>query len=232
MFEGKRKAVTFSYDDGVMQDIRLIELLERYNLKATFNLNSNLFGVAGSAIRKGKYVRVDRVKKEDIKAIYKNHEVAVHTLSHPDLTKITDSEVIYQVKKDQDQLEKVMQHEIVGMAYPGGGINFNNHISQLIQKKTNLKYARTTLNTDSFSKQKNLFQYKPNVYHIMNIQRLFELGEQFIQSTSEKEQIFYVWGHSFEFDINDTWAVFEEFLKMISNREDIYYGTNQQVLLQ
>lgn len=232
MFEGKRKAITFSYDDGVMQDVRLIELLERYNLKATFNLNSNLFGVAGSAVRKGKYVRVDRIKKENIKAIYKNHEVAVHTLSHPDLTKITDSEIIYQVKKDQEQLEKVMQREIVGMAYPGGGINFNNHISQLIKKKTNLKYARTTLNTDSFLKQKNLFQYKPNVYHIMNIQRLFEMGEQFIQSTSDKEQIFYVWGHSFEFDIYDTWAVFEEFLKMISNREDVYYGTNRQVLLQ
>ena len=35
-----KKAVTFSYDDGVTQDIRLIELLNKYHLKCTFNLNS------------------------------------------------------------------------------------------------------------------------------------------------------------------------------------------------
>ena len=40
MFHGKFKAVTFSYDDGVSQDVRLIALLDKYGLKATFNLNS------------------------------------------------------------------------------------------------------------------------------------------------------------------------------------------------
>ncbi len=50
MFNGKRKAVTFSYDDGVTQDIRLIELFDKYNLKCTFNLNSELFGINGNII--------------------------------------------------------------------------------------------------------------------------------------------------------------------------------------
>ena len=39
-----KKAITFSYDDGVTQDIQLIELLNKYNLKCTFNLNSELLG--------------------------------------------------------------------------------------------------------------------------------------------------------------------------------------------
>lgn len=43
-FNGKKKAITFSYDDGVTQDIRLIELLDKYGLKCTFNLNSGLQG--------------------------------------------------------------------------------------------------------------------------------------------------------------------------------------------
>ena len=38
MWDNKRKAVTFSFDDGVSQDIRMIELLDKYGLKATFNL--------------------------------------------------------------------------------------------------------------------------------------------------------------------------------------------------
>ena len=32
-FYGKMKAVTFSYDDGVTQDQRLISLFNKYNLK-------------------------------------------------------------------------------------------------------------------------------------------------------------------------------------------------------
>ena len=39
----KEKAVTFSYDDGVQQDKRLIEILDRYSIKCTFNINSGLF---------------------------------------------------------------------------------------------------------------------------------------------------------------------------------------------
>ena len=40
--KGKRKALTLSYDDGVEQDIRLIENMKQHGLKGTFNLNSGL----------------------------------------------------------------------------------------------------------------------------------------------------------------------------------------------
>ena len=36
------KRLTFSYDDGVTQDRRLVPLLNRYGMKATFNINSEL----------------------------------------------------------------------------------------------------------------------------------------------------------------------------------------------
>ena len=39
----KRKALTFSYDDGVEQDARLMEIFNKHGLKGTFNLNSGLF---------------------------------------------------------------------------------------------------------------------------------------------------------------------------------------------
>ena len=38
--DGKQKAVTFSYDDGCRDDIRLVEILDRYKIKCTFNINS------------------------------------------------------------------------------------------------------------------------------------------------------------------------------------------------
>lgn len=61
MFNGKKKAFTLSYDDGVTQDVRLIEMFNKYNLKATFNLNSELLGRGGMLVRNG--VQISHKKK-------------------------------------------------------------------------------------------------------------------------------------------------------------------------
>ena len=44
---GLGKALTLSYDDGVEQDIKLIDILNRYGLKCTFNLNSGCYAPEG-----------------------------------------------------------------------------------------------------------------------------------------------------------------------------------------
>ena len=49
---------------------------------------------------------------------------------------------------------------------------------------------------------------------------------------TDKPQIFYMWGHSYELDYElDYWSRLEEFLALISNKDDIFYGTNSEVLL-
>lgn len=83
MWNGKLKAVTFSYDDGVTQDQRLIKLFNKYGLKATFNLNSELLGKGGHLIREDVTVAHVKPRPEEIKKIYEGHEVAAHTLTHP-----------------------------------------------------------------------------------------------------------------------------------------------------
>lgn len=45
--QGRAKALTLSYDDGVEQDIRLIEIMGKHGLKGTFNLNSGLYAEEG-----------------------------------------------------------------------------------------------------------------------------------------------------------------------------------------
>ena len=76
---GKLKAVTFSYDDGVTQDIKLIELLNKYNLKSTFNLNSMLLNKNGIIVRDGKRIAHYKIHAEDINSVYAGHEIAAHT---------------------------------------------------------------------------------------------------------------------------------------------------------
>lgn len=226
-----KKAVTFSYDDAVTQDIRLIELFNKYGVKGTFNLNSELLGKDGHLIREG--VRVDHIKvaPEKVREIYTGHEIAVHTLTHPNLAQVTDDEeIVRQVEQDRENLSRLAGYEVVGMAYPGGGVNFTEHAAKLIEERTGVKYARTTVCNQGFDVQQYLYQFKPSVYH-MNMDEMFEVGKKFLESKSGERQILYVWGHSYEFDIHNTWDRFEEFLKLISGHDDIFYGTNREVLL-
>lgn len=113
------KAVTFSYDDGVTQDIRLVEILNRYNLKATFNLNSELLGKDGSLDILGKRILHNKIQPHEITEVYKGHEIAAHTLTHPDMTEMPADEVIRQVEQDRLNLSELSGTEVIGMAYPG-----------------------------------------------------------------------------------------------------------------
>ena len=109
MFNGKMKAVTFSYDDCTTQDIRLVELFNKYNVKATFNVNSELLGTKNELVRKGVKILHNKLNAQDIKEIYQGHEVAVHTLTHPYLQGIEDdNEIIRQIEEDRKNLEKIM----------------------------------------------------------------------------------------------------------------------------
>ena len=59
-----------------------------------------------------------------------------------------------------------------------------------------------------------------------------DLGQRFIDLKTDTPKIFYVWGHSFEMDYSpDYWYRLEQFFKLISGKDDIFYGTNKEVLL-
>ena len=230
----KNKFITFSYDDGVTQDKRLIEIFNKYNLKATFNINSELLGKTGSLVRNGVCINHTKNNPEDVKYIYDGHEVAVHTLTHPNLINIEDDkEVLRQVEQDRVNLSELVGYEVEGMAYPCGGINCDDRVADIIKNNTIIKYARTVDTTKSFEPFGELYQYKGTLYHHAEWELLFNMEEKFLELQTDTPKIFYIWGHSYEFDIYpERWILFDEFCKMISNRSDIFYGTNKEVLAE
>ena len=169
----------------------------------------------------------------EVKEIYAGHEVAVHTLTHPNLTGEDDVTVAYQVEEDRKQLSRLVGYEVVGMAYPCGGVNNDDRVAGVIKKQTGVQYARTITSTFSFDLPKNLHRLDPTVY-ICEPDKMFELAEKFIALKADKPQLFYIWGHSYEFDVMDemSWERFERFCTLISRKEDIFYGTNKEVLGQ
>ena len=230
MWNGKKKAVTFSFDDGVLQDIRAIEILDKYGLKGTFNVNSGKFGTKNPYETNGRIVERTLIEPTQVKDLYKNHEVAVHTMGHFNLTELPLSCVSWQVEKDREMLEWLTGKEIRCMAYPCGGVNNNDAVAETIKATTKIRFARTITSTYSFDLQENLFRFNPTI-HFRN-ERLFDLVEEFLALQTEEPKLFYIWGHTYELDSEDgAWERFEELCRMLSNREDIFYGTNSEVLL-
>ncbi len=222
------KAITFSYDDGVLQDFRLVELLNKYGIKATFNINSELLGTERVLTINGKPIQHNKISRCDVAPLYRGHEVAVHTLTHPHLTTLSDEEIIRQVERDRENLSDLVGYEVVGMAYPGGGYQNSDRVERAIRAHTGVKYARTISLGYSFEPQENLFRYKPTAYHI-DYDVNYLIADEFF--SMDRGGLLYIWGHSYEFDINDTWAEFEKFLAYISGRDGIKYITNKEALL-
>ena len=226
------KAITFSFDDAVVQDIYLIELLNRYNLKATFNINSGLLSRQDIIVRDNQNICHYKLGAHQIKDIYKGHEVAVHTLTHPMLPTLSDDEVVRQIEQDRINLEAIFGYDIRGMAYPGGGpYCFDDRVAGLIKDKTKIKYARTTTLTDSLEPQDDLLRFMPNA-QFNQYERMYKLADELFSHNGNTPKILYIWGHSYENDYNSSyWQRLEDFFKYVSGRSDVYYGTNSEVLL-
>lgn len=229
MFPGnKRKALTFSFDDGVTQDRRLIKLFDKYGFKCTWNLNSLSFDFPGKIEYQGKTATHDKISIYEVKSLYEGHEVAVHTLYHPDLCKESDDSIRINVEADRIILEKLVGYPIIGMAYPFGTVD--DRVAKIIRENTPIKYSRTVWATYNFDRQDDLLKFRPTV-HCLDFDNLSRLIDEFINLKPEEDKIFYIWGHAYEFDFDDTWDKFEELIKKLANRDDIFYGTNKEVLI-
>ena len=227
--EGKKKVLTFSYDDEVTQDRRFVEILNKYGLKCTFNLNSGTFGIKEKVVHYKNGVEVDHIKisREEAMTLYKGHEIAAHTVHHLDLAKISDDEVRSEVKDDVKSLSEIAGYTVKGMAYPYG--TFNGHIDELL-KECGILYSRTVEDTNDFTIPENFLQWHPTIN--FGEKKFDELVEKFLDNSdydSENPKLFYIWGHSYEFDAYNSWDRLEEFCKRISGKDDVLYATNIEV---
>ena len=231
MWNGKKKAVTFSFDDGVLQDVRLVGILNKYGLKGTFNLNSGRFGMPSAWEVDGRSICRNVLQADVLETLYEGHEVAVHTLHHLRLPEQSDGEVIRQVDEDRKNLEQLFGYPVIGMAYPCGGVNNDERVAALIQEHTPIRYSRTITSTHSFGLQKDkLLRFDPTL-HFLD-EKTEEIAEKFLALDTDEPQLLYIWGHSYELDFDESrWTRFEKLCQTLSGKADIFYGTNREVLL-
>ncbi len=228
MEKSYKKAVTFSYDDGVVFDGKLIDIFNKYGIKATFNLtdiNKNE-DIPTWTTKNGLPIRGYNFLNEKNVRIYDGHEIAGHTRHHYWINKIDDKTLEEEILGNREDLERVFGRKINGIAYP-----FNTYDDRAVNilHKNGFLYAREGNETHSFDLQNDLLRFRPTCHH--NDPMLFELAEEFINADYDDLKIFYIWGHSYEFEDENNWDRIEKFCRLISGKNDILYGTNSDVFL-
>ena len=216
----KRKACTLSYDDGVVEDERLVEIMRSNGVKGTFNINSkNLDGANGRCL-----------PTEELKRVYGNDmEIAIHGYDHLPLSRMSPALAMRDVIMDRDNLERTFERLVRGMAYAYG--DYSPEIIEML-RSAGIVYSRATKPTYEFNLPDEWLAIRPTCHH--KEPRLFELLDEFLKEESPSywrntPKLFYLWGHSYEFPLDDNWEVIERFCKIIGEREDVWCATNIEI---
>lgn len=228
--QGKEKALTFSYDDGVLTDKRLMEIFDKHNLKCTFNINSGCFASEEDAAKNPDPTR--RMTLSESKELYGGtvHEVAVHGVHHSFMEQLPPPVALYEGIEDRAALERIFGTVVRGMAYPFGTLS-----DSLVEglKAAGIAYSRTTHSSHNFNIPSDWLRLSATCHH--RDEKLSELAEKFVNSKPSDERcnkkpwLFYVWGHSYEFENNNNWEIIENFADKVSNKDDTWYATNIEI---
>ena len=221
--DGKAKAFNVTYDDGVLQDIRFVALLNKYNLKGTFNLNSGLMENEFEWIHENGCV-VKRLSKDKVVSLYQGHEIASHTLTHPYMNDLSESEIMYELQADKANLEMLFGREIKGFAVP---FDYYSELIESCVKRCGFEYARISEESHSFVPQNDYYKWKATVFH--TDATLKELTQQFIK-TNEELALFQIVGHSYDLDNQNMWDKIETIFKEIALQKDILPMTTIDII--
>lgn len=230
---GKPKAVTLSYDDGIRADLKLAEIINKHDMKCTFNIPSAWITPEGTPGHLGE----KEIKEYLIDA---GHEIAVHCADHraPAVTRAIAG--IRQIIDNRDFLERVTGTFVRGMAYPNEGIRtfqpgMDYETVKQYLKNLDIAYSRSLGgDNDSFEFPQDWYNWIPTAHH--DNPNIFDYIDKFLAYNPEERvisdrssKIFYMWGHSYEFNNNDNWDRLEIICEKIGGKEDTWYATNIEI---
>lgn len=225
--EGKNKAFTTSYDDGVRQDERLLALMKQYGIRGTFNLNYGTLGRVGHAVIDEFDTDITTFREDELTTMYEGQEIACHALNHKKLTEISAGSATYEVIEDRKNLEQILGRLVTGFAYPFGAYDATVH---RVLEACGIHYARTVQSTHAFDLPEEFLAWHPTCHH--NDEKAMELLEEFCTKPAgfAGARLFYLWGHAYEFDQRDNWEQIEKIFSYVSGYEkEIWFATNGEI---
>lgn len=220
---GKKKIkVVQCWDDGVINDIRVVELCRKYGAKATFNLNpgnmgeergKNCWQSANPGTWSYRGFSCGKLAKKDIAEVYEGFELASHCWRHENADSIPAEEWISKAMDARRFLEDIAQKPCLGFAWPCGRTTPET-VKAL--HDAGFAYGRTTANAPDVTKCSDVMLLPSNCHFQDNL--FYSLYET---AKASGVEVFYFWGHSYEmFEYDKLWEQYELKLQYISNDPD------------
>lgn len=220
---GKKKAFNITYDDGVLQDVRFVELMNHYGLKGTFNLNSRLMEDRFTWIHPNG-MAVTRLDPEAVKNLYDGHEIASHTLTHPYMHDLSREELLDQMGQDKDNLERIFGREVKGFAVP---FSYYSDLIADCARECGFEYARCSEFSGNYDPCADWYAWKTGFYHVMP--GLSDYAAGFLR-TDRELAVGQIVGHSYDLDAENLWGTLELICAAVSAREDVWSCTNLELI--
>lgn len=195
-----RVKVAQSWDDGIVDDVRLTELLRRYRATATFNLNPGLHQDQRSFGWRHGAQEVWRLGRNELVDVYAGFEIANHSLTHPYLPDLSHEALDWEIRESRRLLQDWFQQPVWGFCYPFGG--FNSTVKAVVRAAGHV-YARAVDKHRSGFPPADSFEFGPFCqFHDADFWTLYE-------SAKAENGVFCFWGHSYELTDEPMWADLE-----------------------
>ena len=221
--QGKRKAFNITYDDGILQDVRFVELLNKYGLKGTFNLNSQLMEQEFEWVHPNGMV-VKRLSKDAVRHLYDGHEVASHTLTHPYMTGKSEEEQMGEIGEDKRRLEELFGRVVAGFAVPFS--YYDEKIAACV-RKCGFEYGRCSEPSHSYSPWQDVYRWKTGIFHLAP--GFMDFVDGFFH-TDEELALCQIVGHSYDLDAEQMWETMEGIFRKIAEDPDILPMTHLEIV--
>lgn len=226
--QGKKKALTFSFDDGVLQDRRLVAMMNRCGVKGTFNLNSGKFGRKQGDISFYEHpAMTDVLPETEIRTLYAGHEVACHGRYHLPPTMYPSAVMTQEYAADISALERLTGLPVHGGAYANGVLTEE---TERILRGLDMDYFRTVERSGGFDMPENWMRLSPTC-HFYDADAE-ALAERFLAQNvpfGPQAKMLYIWGHAYELDGHACWDKMDALLTKLSGRSEIWYATNGEI---
>ncbi len=220
---GKTKVFTVSYDDGVLQDVPFVELLNKYGIKGTFNLNSRLMRDGFEWTHESGMV-VKRLSPSAALHLYDGHEIASHTLTHPYLDHADRSTILREMGEDRDDLKRLFGREVRGFAAP---FTFWSPEMAQCAKLCGFEYARISEESRSYAPPRDRYNWRAGIFHLSSDLDSFVDG--FLETNLELAMCQIV-GHTYDLDEANMWERMENILRRVTSCPDVAFMTTIDIV--
>lgn len=194
-----------SWDDGRLDDLKLVSLLRKYKLPAVFYLPTMVRDLSDSQV-------ID---------IAQDFEIGGHTMTHPaDMKALKSKDIWWEISENKKELETLIGKKINKFCYPRG--RYDQRAIDAA-KSSGYTECRTTHvlklgANDKFRKGTTIHVFQRSEYKIVH---WVDVAKEYVLKAAENGGTFHIWGHSWEIERDENWQALDNLFEWISKNFEI-----------